>query len=76
LHNVSQRCNVLDMTGTELKLKRIAAHLKGKDVAQAAEWPAYKVSRVESLAHVPPADAERYVAALRTLTTNATQDAA
>ena len=60
------------MTGPELKLRRVAAHLKGKDIAQATGWPAYKVSRIEARAHVEPADAERYVAALQTLTTNTT----
>lgn len=64
------------MTGTELKLRRVAAHLKGKDIAAAANWPPYKVSRVESLAHVPAEDVERYVAALQTLTTKTTDGAA
>lgn len=69
-----------DMNGTELKLKRIAAHVKAQDLAAAlrethpdTKWSPSKVSRIEAAAHVDAAIVDEYVACLATLTTNATQ---
>lgn len=61
------------MDGTELKLRRIAAHVKAKDLGLAAGWAPYKVSRIESRAFVLPEDVARYVAALGTLSTKTTE---
>lgn len=60
------------MNGTELKLRRIAAHVKGKDLALAAGWTSSKVSRIEARAFVAPDDVATYVAALATLATSTT----
>lgn len=60
------------MNGTDLKVKRIAAHIKAKDLAVVAGWSGPKVSRIEARAHVEPEDVETYVAALATLTTTTT----
>lgn len=62
------------MTGNELKVKRIQAHVKGKDLATAAGWTSSKVSRIEARAHVEPNDVQTYVAALATLTTDTTTE--
>lgn len=63
------------MNGTDLKIRRIAAHVKAKDLAEAAGWPAYKVSRVETRVFVEPADVETYVAALATCASKTTEGA-
>lgn len=67
------------MTGTDLRLKRVAAHLKAKDVA-AIVWPdvpgevsAVRMSRLElRVGSVDPAMAQKYMDAIATLTTNTT----
>jgi hypothetical protein len=67
------------MTGTELLLKRAAAHLKAKDVA-ALMWPdapeptrASRISRLERrVGQADPVDAQKYLDAVATLTTNTT----
>lgn len=64
------------MNGTDLKVRRIAAHVKAKDLAAVAGWSSSKVSRIEARAHVEPADVDTYVAALATLTTTTTPQAA
>ena len=63
------------MNGTELKLRRIAAHVKSKALAEAAGWPPYKISRIETRAWVEADEVDRYVAALATLTTTTTETA-
>jgi hypothetical protein len=60
------------MTGIELKVQRIRAEVKAKDLAEALGWSASKVSLIERRANVPPADAEAYVAKLATFSTNST----
>jgi hypothetical protein len=67
------------MTGTELKVQRIEAHVQGQDLARAlreafptSKWSPSKVSRIEAKAHVDPSLVDEYVAGLATLTTNAT----
>lgn len=63
------------MTGMDLKLRRVAAHVKGKDLAAAAGWHPSTVTRLEQRALVPPADVTKYVAALATLATTTTEAA-
>jgi predicted transcriptional regulator len=59
------------VTGLDLKLRRTAARITQVRLAAQADWkPAY-VSQVEARAVVPPATAERYVAALAALATDA-----
>lgn len=64
------------MSGLDLKLRRIAQNVKGKDLAAAAGWHPSTVSRLESRAIVLPADVAKYVAALATLATKVTEEAA
>lgn len=64
------------MTGTELKVRRVTAHVKAKDVAAVAGWTTSKISRIESSAFVPADVVDRYVQALATCSTNLTRGAA
>lgn len=52
------------MSGTELKLRRVAAHAKAKDVAALAGWTSQRISQIEAAAFVAPDIAGRYIAAL------------
>ena len=63
-------------TGMDLKLQRIAANVKQKDVAAAAGWHPGTVNRLEKRAIVLPADVAKYTAALATLATKTTEEAA
>ena len=63
------------MTGMELKLRRVAARVKGVELAKAAGRSSAWVSTIEARAYVLPADVDRYVAALATLATNTTEAA-
>ncbi len=76
MRNVAQRGNFRHMNGTDLKVRRITAHIKAKDLAAVAQWTTSKVSRIENRAHVEPDDVETYVAALATLTTTTTEGTA
>ena len=73
LRNVATRGNVRDMTGTDLKIKRIAAHVKAKDLGEVLGWSSAKISRLEARAYVDPNHVEEYVAALATMTTTTTE---
>lgn len=61
------------MNGTDLKLRRIAAHVRAIDLAAAAEWKAPRVSYIEGRVWNPPEVVDRYLAALdRVVTERAT----
>lgn len=57
------------MTGMDLKLKRVAADVKAKDLADAMGVTDSRVSRIESSRTVTEDAAARYLAALATLAT-------
>ena len=59
-------------TGTDLRIERIRAHVKVQDLAAALGWHPSKLYRVERAHHVPAGDAQAYVAALATCSTNRT----
>lgn len=52
------------MTGTDLKLRRIAAHVKAKDVAARAGWTSQRISQIEASHFVGPEHAGKYQDAL------------
>jgi plasmid maintenance system antidote protein VapI len=56
------------MTGLDLKLKRVAARVKAQDVATSMGITKSRISAIEGLPQVTEATAERYLAALDTLT--------
>lgn len=56
-------------TGMDLKLERVKARVKTGDLAVAMGVSASRVSTIEARAVVPDDTAERYLAALGTLTT-------
>lgn len=60
------------MDGKTLKLRRVAADVQGKDLAAAMGTSPSQVSRIENSRVVRQETADRYVAALATLTTNPT----
>lgn len=57
------------MTGLELKLRRVALRLNGSEVAEAMGVSVSRVSHIEARDRVTAAAAEKYLAALETLTT-------
>jgi transcriptional regulator with XRE-family HTH domain len=59
------------VTGLDLKLRRTAARVTQRRLAEQTGWKAQYVSQVEARAVVPPATADRYVAALAALATDA-----
>ena len=66
----------MNTTGLSLKLRRIQADVKAKDLAAAAgRHPAW-VSRMEARRVVPAEQAQAYLDALATLTTIATSQTA
>lgn len=60
------------MDGKTLKLKRIDADVLGKDLAAAMGVDPSHVSRIENSRVVRDSTADRYLAALATLTTDTT----
>lgn len=62
------------MDGLELKILRVKANIRGKDLAQAMGYSPSNVSHIENRRLVPPEVVDRYVAAIATLTTNTTDD--
>lgn len=64
------------MTGLELKLKRVAADVKSKDLAAALGVTTSYVSRIEGRRVVTPEMHDRYVAALTTCITKSTEGTA
>lgn len=56
------------MTGMELKLRRVAARVKGTELARAMGITSSRISAVEREAVVTPEMARRYLDALTTLT--------
>lgn len=64
------------MTGKDLKLKRIDADVKAKDLAAAMGVEPSRVSYIESRRVVTDEARDKYLAALLTCTTNSTPEAA
>ena len=62
-------------SGLDLKLKRIAADLAAQDVAAVMEVTPSRVNYIEGRRLVTPKAAEKYLAALATLTTKTTEAA-
>jgi transcriptional regulator with XRE-family HTH domain len=60
------------MTGKDLKLKRVAADLRVKELAAAMGVSDSRISRLENSRVVTDDARERYLAALATLATNVT----
>lgn len=52
------------MNGTDLKVRRIRAHVRAIDLADAAGWKRPRVSYIESRAFNTPEVVDRYLAAL------------
>lgn len=67
---------MLHMTGTDLRIERIRAHVKAQDLATAIGWHPSKLYRVERAHFVTPEDVTAYVQALATLSTNSTEKGA
>lgn len=61
------------MTGMDLRLKRVAADVKARQVADEIGVSAALVSRWEMSRNVSDEAAERYLAALAKIATNTTQ---
>lgn len=61
-----------DVDGKSLKLKRVAADVKGIDLARAMGISGSRVSAIENSRVVQPDTIERYERALATLTTSTT----
>lgn len=61
-------------TGLDLKLRRVALDVKGKDVAAAMGVAASYVSRLENQRSVTDEQAERYVGALDMCATKSTRE--
>jgi transcriptional regulator with XRE-family HTH domain len=57
------------MRGIDLRLKRVAARITAKEVAREMGVGSSRISHIETRDRVPQAAAERYLAALETLTT-------
>jgi len=60
------------MTGKDLKLQRVVADLKVKDVAREMGVSDSRVSAIENSRQVTPETIDRYVRAIATLTTTTT----
>jgi transcriptional regulator with XRE-family HTH domain len=57
------------MTGLELKLRRVSLRLNVTELANAMGVSASRISHIETRDRVTPDAAERYLAAIETLTT-------
>lgn len=64
------------MTGLDLKLRRVAADVKGKDLAAVMGVSGAHLSRIENSRIVSTDTIERYISGLATFTTNTTPEAA
>ncbi len=64
------------MTGKDLKLRRVAADIKVKDIANAMGVTDSRVSRIENSRIVTPEAEARYLDALYTCVTKSTGQAA
>lgn len=60
------------MTGMDLKLQRVAADVKAKDLAAAMGVTDSRVSRIENSRLVTPEAEQRYLIALHTCVTKST----
>lgn len=63
-------------SGKDLKLQRVAADVKVKDLASAMGVTDSRISRIENSRIVTPDAEARYLAALTTCNTNSTERAA
>ena len=63
-------------TGLELKLRRVAADVKSRDIAAVMGVHPSRITYIERSRVVADGTVERYVAALATCTTVTTQDVA
>jgi transcriptional regulator with XRE-family HTH domain len=64
----TERATLRDMTGMQLKLRRVAARVKGRALAREMGVTASRVSAIEREAFVTDEAAARYLEALATLT--------
>lgn len=62
-------------TGLDLKLRRVAADVRTKDLAQAMDVTSSRVAHIEKLRIVTPEAEGKYLAALRTCITKSTDTA-
>lgn len=65
-------CKMAHMTGLDLKLKRVAADVKAKDLASAMGVTDARVSHIEKGRTVTPEAETRYLDALRMCITKST----
>jgi predicted transcriptional regulator len=61
------------MTGLELKIQRVTADVRSKDIAQEMGVDPSRITKIESSRKVTPETQERYLAALATCTTKSTR---
>jgi predicted transcriptional regulator len=61
------------MTGLELKVRRVAAEVRSKEIAQEMGVDPSRITHIESSRKVTPETQERYLAALATCTTKSTR---
>lgn len=70
--HVTSRAHTADMTGKDLKLKRVAADVRVKELAAAMGVSDSRISRLENSRVVTEDARTRYLFALGTLATNVT----
>lgn len=61
------------MTGLELKVQRVTAEVRSKEIAQVMGVDPSRITHIESSRKVTPETAHRYLAALATCTTKSTE---
>lgn len=67
---------ITHMTGLELKVRRVSARVKGKELAAAMGVSTSRISSIEREAVVTPAASARYLEALEKCGTSRTAEAA